>query len=170
MKKAGAPAARASAAPNKGGSAKKRQSTGNVPPSMMPNRDGIGSAGQTNPIPNILSSYDCYAESVQDYALPLASEWVEADIQAEKWATKHAYEESEIFREVPKSLRPLVYGYRRPQELIAPATPSATENFPSIITTQTINGAIDDDMYGWCIAPLTTIDEKGKSITFVLSS
>ncbi|KAJ3113426.1 hypothetical protein HDU96_003399 [Phlyctochytrium bullatum] len=49
-------------------------------------------------------------------------EWNDAEISSEKWATKHAFEDPEGPVLLPKSLRHLLEGYKRPVELATEGT------------------------------------------------
>ena len=48
---------------------------------------------------------------------PNFPEWSDADIAAEKWATKHSFEDPDFQLFYPRSLRKALDGYKRPSEL-----------------------------------------------------
>ena len=54
-----------------------------------------------------------------DPPLVIFPEWLDADIAAEKWATKHAFEDPEFLHVFPRSLRSQLDSYKRPSEFIS---------------------------------------------------
>lgn len=70
-------------------------------------------------------------------------EWSDAEVMAEKWTTKHIFEDGEGAILLPRSLRPMFEGYKRPVELSTdiPVGLTSPANLESLFSTQqTVGG------------------------------
>ncbi|EPZ32601.1 hypothetical protein O9G_004553 [Rozella allomycis CSF55] len=117
--------------------------------------------------PGLLNSYEATIESLIDYNAYLMPEWSDADVQGEKWITKHAYEEPEPFTELPANLKSQISGYKRINELFPV---SVNESNSCIVTAATLSASTDGDSFTTCLEVIRNEEEKKISGQSILSN
>ena len=99
---------------------KKASGTASKPSLKGKSKDGGGtSSGST--LPGSGGPNGAIAEDVAPVALPTWKDWDEKDVGAKEFTGKHLYEEDDegANLQLPRTLRNLVQGYKRPSEFIA---------------------------------------------------
>ncbi|KAL5034688.1 hypothetical protein BDV3_004205 [Batrachochytrium dendrobatidis] len=85
---------------------------------MPPKSAGIKKTGPLIPHTTNHDTSENSADDIPDTPITIWPEWSDVEVSAEKWSTKHAFEDPDGLVWLPRSLRKLVDSVKRPNEMV----------------------------------------------------